>query len=50
LHEAAENLGCRTFTRFRRITPPLIRPGVFAGGIIVFIWSFTEFGTPLMLG
>ena len=47
---AAEHLGCRTFTRFLRITLPLIRPGVFAGGIIVFIWSFTELGTPLMLG
>ena len=27
---------------------PLIRPGVFAGATIVFIWSFTELGTPLM--
>jgi iron(III) transport system permease protein len=24
-------------------------PGLFAGGTIVFIWSFTELGTPLML-
>lgn len=50
LNEAAENLGCNAFTRFRRITLPLVRPGLFAGGIIVFIWSFTELGTPLMLG
>jgi iron(III) transport system permease protein len=27
---------------------PLIRPGLFAGATIVFIWSFTELGTPLM--
>ncbi len=27
---------------------PLITPGLFAGGTIVFIWSFTELGTPLM--
>jgi iron(III) transport system permease protein len=27
----------------------MIRPGMFAGGTIVFIWSFTELGTPLML-
>jgi len=26
----------------------LIRPGLFAGGTIVFIWSFTELGTPLV--
>jgi len=26
----------------------LIRPGLFAGATIVFIWSFTELGTPLM--
>jgi iron(III) transport system permease protein len=31
-----------------QIILPLIRPGVFAGSTIVFIWSFTELGTPLM--
>ncbi len=50
LDEAAENLGCTGLTKFRRITLPLIMPGLFAGGTIVFIWSFTELGTPLMLG
>jgi iron(III) transport system permease protein len=29
---------------------PLIRPGLFAGGIVVAVWSFTDVGTPLMLG
>lgn len=48
LHEAAANLGCVGFRRFRRITLPLIMPGIFAGGTLVFIWSFTELGTPLM--
>ncbi|MBS0633519.1 MAG: iron ABC transporter permease [Verrucomicrobia bacterium] len=48
LDEAAQNLGCTGFRRFRRITLPLIRPGLFAGGTIVFIWSFTELGTPLI--
>jgi iron(III) transport system permease protein len=48
LDEAAENLGARPWTRFRRITLPLVRPGLFAGATIVFIWSFTELGTPLM--
>lgn len=48
LDEAAENLGAGGLKRFFRITLPLIRPGLFAGGTIVFIWSFTELGTPLV--
>ena len=48
MEEAAANLGCVGWRRFRRITLPLIMPGLFAGGTIVFIWSFTELGAPLM--
>ncbi len=48
LDEAAENLGAGWARRFFTITLPLIRPGLFAGTTIVFIWSFTELGTPLM--
>ncbi len=48
LEEAAENLGATPWQRFRQIVLPLIRPGLFAGATIVFIWSFTELGTPLM--
>ena len=48
MEEAAQNLGCRGFRRFFKITMPLIRPGLFAGGTIVFIWSFTELGVPLV--
>jgi iron(III) transport system permease protein len=48
LEEAAENLGCTGWRRFRKVTLPLIRPGLFAGGTIVFIWTFTELGTPLI--
>lgn len=50
LDEAAQNLGAGFFRRFFGITLPLIRPGLFAGGTIVFIWSFTELGTPLIFG
>jgi iron(III) transport system permease protein len=46
--EAAANLGCTGLKRFWLITMPLIRPGVFAGLTIVFIWSFTELGVPLI--
>ncbi len=49
MEQAAENLGCSGFTKFRRITLPLIMPGLFAGGTIVLIWSFTELGTPLIM-
>jgi iron(III) transport system permease protein len=48
LDESAENLGAGAWKRFFTITLPLIRPGLFAGSTIVFIWSFTELGTPLM--
>ncbi len=48
LVEAAKVGGATGWQRFRRITLPLIRPGVFAGSSIVLIWSFTELGTPLV--
>ncbi len=48
MEEAAENLGCRGLRKFFKITLPLIRPGLFAGGTIVFIWAFTELGVPLI--
>lgn len=49
MDEAAANLGCPAWKRFFRVTMPLILPGLFAGCTIVFIWSFTELGAPLML-
>jgi iron(III) transport system permease protein len=48
MEEAAQNLGCTGFRRFFKITMPLIRPGLFAGGTIVFVWAFTELGVPLI--
>lgn len=48
MEEAAQNLGCTGLRRFLKITLPLIRPGLFAGGTIVFIWAFTELGVPLI--
>jgi len=48
--EAGRNLGASHWSVFRRITLPLMRPGLFAGTTIVFIWSFCELGTPLMFG
>ena len=48
MEQAALNLGAGRFTVFRRITLPMVRPGLFAGATLVMIWSFTELGTPLM--
>jgi iron(III) transport system permease protein len=48
MEEAAQNLGCTGLRRFWKITLPLIQPGLFAGSTIVFIWIFTELGTPLV--
>ena len=49
LEEAAQNLGANGWTRLRRITLPLVMPGLFAGGTLVFIACFTELGTPLIM-
>jgi len=43
------NLGARPFTTFRRITLPMIRPGVVAAGIFSFIVSFTDLEMSLFL-
>lgn len=50
LREAAQNLGAGPARLFRTVTLPLIMPGYFAGAIIVFIWAFTDLGTPLIFG
>lgn len=48
MEQAAANLGASRWRAFRQVTLPLMRPGLFAGGTLVLIWSFTELGTPLM--
>lgn len=48
MDEAAGCVGCYGLKRFLKITLPLMRSGVFAGGTLVFIWSFTELGVPLI--
>jgi len=49
LEEAAQNLGCRGFRLFRRVTLPLMLPGFIAGAILTFIRAIDDLGTPLML-
>jgi putative spermidine/putrescine transport system permease protein len=49
IEEAAANLGARPLTTFRRVTLPMIRPGVVAAGIFSFIVSFTDLEMSLFL-
>lgn len=50
LVEAAEDLGCSTFSAFWLITAPLSKPGVIAGCFLVFIPTLGEFVIPSLLG
>jgi len=50
LEEAAANAGASPWRVFKRVTLPLAWPGLFAGTVLVFIWSFTELGAPLVFG
>jgi len=48
LEEASASLGAGRVRTFARVTLPLAFPGLFAGASIVFIWAFTDLGTPLI--
>jgi len=50
LEEAAESVGARGWRKFRTVTLPLMTPGYVAGALLVFIWTFSDFVTPLILG
>ena len=48
--EAAEVEGASGFRRFITVTLPLCTPTYMAGAVIVFLWPFTDWLTPLILG
>jgi iron(III) transport system permease protein len=50
LEEAAASVGSRGWHTLRTITLPLTTPGYVAGALLVFIWTFSDFATPLVLG
>ena len=50
LEEAAESVGARAWSRLWRVTLPVTTPGYVAGALLVFIWTFSDFATPLVLG
>ena len=49
LEQAAISLGASPLTAFRRITLPLIAPGVISGALFAFLTSFDELLIPLFL-
>jgi ABC-type Fe3+ transport system permease subunit len=49
LDEAAQIAGIPSFTRFRKITMPMIYPALFGAFIISFIFNLGELGTTIML-
>lgn len=50
LFEASESMGVTGVKRFFKIVLPLIRPTVFASGLLVFMNAFADFGTPMLIG
>ena len=50
LEEAAQGMGARGWRRFRDVTLPLTTPGYISGALLVFIWTFADFITPLVVG
>ena len=50
LEEAAQGMGARGWRRFWDVTLPLTTPGFVSGALLVFIWTFADFITPLVVG
>jgi spermidine/putrescine transport system permease protein len=48
--EAADDLGARLLTRFRKVLLPLAAPGIFVSIILVYIPLFSEFAAPALVG
>lgn len=50
LEEAAAGMGAKSWRRFWDITLPLTTPGYVSAALLVFIWTFADFITPLVVG
>lgn len=50
LIEAAEDLGARPFTIFRRIILPISMPGVMGAALVVFVPTVGDYVTPALVG
>jgi iron(III) transport system permease protein len=47
--EAALCFGGKNLRYYRKILLPEIRPGLLSGMALVFVWAFTDLGTPLLM-
>jgi iron(III) transport system permease protein len=50
LEEAAESLGASPARRFWLVTMPLAMPAITASGLLAFVLSIADFGTPRLIG
>lgn len=50
LMEAAESMGCKGIKRFFRVIMSLTMPTILAAALLVFMRSFADFGTPVLIG
>lgn len=50
LMEASANMGCTGIKRFFQIVMNLSMPTILAAALMVFMQSFADFGTPLLIG
>jgi len=48
--EASENLGCTGIKKFFQVLLPLLTPTILAGALLVFMRTFSDFGTPMLIG
>lgn len=50
LMEAAESMGCKGVKRFTQVLMGLTMPTILAAALLVFMRSFADFGTPVLIG
>lgn len=50
LGEAAESLGYHGIRKVLKVSLPLVLPTILAGGTIVFLRAFADYGTPRLIG
>lgn len=50
LEDAAINMGRSPFGVFRTVILPLILPSISTGALLVFVTTFSDFGTPMIIG
>ncbi len=50
IEEAARNIGASRWTTFKKVTFPLVLPGIANAFLLVFIKSIADFGNPITIG